>query len=115
MTAEMMFDYMGILLDKEAMADKDITINVNLSDENKKYMLRIKNGPLLYMADEESETPDITLTCPKNALFYILSNNKEGAAKTIKIEGDTELMDTVMDSMNQLDLSSASNFNIVEP
>ena len=50
MTAEMMFDYMGILLDKEAMADKDITINVNLSDENKKYMHFLLFFSLLFLS-----------------------------------------------------------------
>lgn len=36
MTAEMVFDYIGILLDKHSMSKEDFTINVNLTDTNGK-------------------------------------------------------------------------------
>ena len=115
MTASMMFDYMGILLDKQAMSDKDFTINVILSDLEEKYMVRIKNGVVLHYGNYEAESSDITITCPKNALFLILQNNIDGFEKSANIEGDKELLRSFMSNLNQLDLSTSSAFNIIEP
>ena len=111
----MMFDYMGILLDKQAMADYDFTMNVILSDLNEKHMVRVKNGVLLHYENGSSESPHITITCPKNALFLVLQNNTEGLKNAAKIEGDRELFELFMGNLNQLNASVASNFNIIEP
>lgn len=115
MTAEMMFDYMGILMDKKAMADEDFTINVNLTDTKETYMLRIKNGTLLRYENTASDTPDVTITCPKNALFTILSNDKEKIQKAIQIEGDADRFDQFVESLNQLVRGKMADFNIIEP
>ncbi len=115
MTASMMFDYMGILLDKQAMAEYDFTMNIILSDLNEKHMVRVKNGVLLHYENGSSESPHITITCPKNALFLVLQNNTEGLKNAAKIEGDRELFELFMGNLNQLNASVASNFNIIEP
>lgn len=115
MTASMMFDYMGILLDKEAMAEEDITVNVVLTDTEQQFMLRIKNGALLQYENKQSDTPDLTITCPKNALFYIISNNADGISQSIKAEGDSELLTRIANSMNQFETGKQADFNIVEP
>lgn len=72
MTAEMVFDYIGILLDKHSMSKEDFTINVNLTDTNGKIMLRFNNGALLQYSNTSSDFADLTITCPKNALALIL-------------------------------------------
>lgn len=115
MTAAMMFDYMGILLDKQALADYDFTMNIVLPDIGEKHMVRVKNGVLLHYEDGESVSPDITVTCPKNVLFYILQNNTEGLNNAAKIEGDSELLALFMSNLNQLETSVTANFNIIEP
>lgn len=115
MTAGMMFDYMGILMDKEAMGDQDITVNVSLSDTKQQFMLRIKNGALLQYEDSQSDNPDLTITCQKNALFYIITNDADGVAKAIKAEGDTKLLTTIAESMNQFATTAPAEFNIIEP
>jgi len=114
MTATMMFDYMGIRLDKAALSKYDFTININLADTGEKHMLRIKNGVLLHYENDKADNPDINLTCPKNALFYILQNNQEGVSKAIKVDGDTKLLELFMSNLNQIN-SETVNFNIVEP
>ena len=78
MTAEMMFDYMGIIMDKDALAEKDFTINVTLNDVNEQHVLHVKNGVLLVYEDTQRTDADASSTCPKNALFYILTNNAQG-------------------------------------
>ena len=114
MTAEMMFDYMGILMDKDALADKDFTINVTLTDVNEQHVLHVKNGVLLVYEDTQRTDADVSLTCPKNALFYILTNNQQGLA-AIHMQGNAELITLLAQSMNQFPVQGIVPFNIVEP
>ena len=114
MTAEMMFDYMGILMDKDALADKDFTINVTLTDVNEQHVLHVKNGVLLVYEDAQRTKADVSLTCPKNALFYILTNNQQGLA-AIPMQGNAELITLLAQSMNQFPVQGIMPFNIIEP
>jgi len=111
MTAEMIFDYMGILLDKEAFAEKDFTMNVKLPDVQEKHMLQFRSGVLLHYADTLADNADVTVTCPKNALLYIFRNNMEGFSQAAMVEGDGSLLADLMGSMQKF----PANFNIVEP
>ena len=90
LSAPMLFDYMAIVMDKQALADRDFTMNVILPDVGEQHMLRVKNGVLLVYADTLSDDADVSITCPKNALFAILTNNQETVAKAVKVEGDDE-------------------------
>ena len=74
-TVDPVFDYMAIVMDKQALADRDFTMNVILPDVGEQHMLRVKNGVLLVYADTLSDDADVSITCPKNALFAILTNN----------------------------------------
>ena len=114
MTPDMFFDYMAILLDKYAMEDHDFTIHVNLPDVGQQHVLHIKNGVLLVYENTTLENADASLTCPKNALFYILQNNAEGLA-TLPMEGNTDLIFMLAENMNQFALAGVNPFNIVEP
>ena len=109
-----MFDYMGIMLDKNAFSDRDFTVNFVL-ENGEKHMIQIKNGVLLHYDNVNSKSADIKITCPKNALFFILQNNKDGLNQVAQIEGDSELFELFMNSMNQLDTSIGYAFNIIEP
>ena len=115
MTAPMMFDYMGILLDKQALADYDFTVNVSLPDVSQHYMLQIKNGVVLVYKDTLSDKADVSVTCPKNALFYIITNDQENMAKTLKVEGNTKLLALLAENMNQVPVSGPAAFDIIEP
>ena len=114
MTAEMMFDYMGILMDKDALAEKDFTINVTLADVNEQHVLHVKNGVLLVYENTQRTDADVSITCPKNALFYILTNNQQGLA-ALPVQGDAELIMLLAQSMNQFPVQGIVPFNIVEP
>ena len=115
MAAPMMFDYMGILLDKQALEDYDFTVNVSLPDVSQQYMLQIKNGVVLVYKDTLSDKADVSVTCPKNALFYIITNDQENMAKTLKVEGNAKLVALLAENMNQVPVSGPSAFNIIEP
>jgi alkyl sulfatase BDS1-like metallo-beta-lactamase superfamily hydrolase len=114
MTSTMCFDYMAILLDKQALAEYDFTVNVKLPDVSEQHVLHVKNGVLLVYKNAQQEDADVSLTCPKNALFYILQNNAEGLS-TLPVEGNRELLTLLASSMNQFPLSGINPFNIVEP
>ena len=114
MTSTMCFDYMAILLDKQALAEYDFTVNVKLPDVSEQHVLHVKNGVLLVYKNAQQEDADVSLTCPKNALFYILQHNAEGLS-TLPVEGNRELLTLLASSMNQFPLSGINPFNIVEP
>lgn len=115
MTAGMLFDYMAIVLDKKALADYNFVINVTLPDQQEKYMLRIQSGVLLVYNDTLSDHADVSITCPKDALFLIISNQLEQAQGLIQIEGNRELLSLFSGNMNQFALGASAFFNIVEP
>ena len=70
---------------------------------------------LLVYADTLSDDADVSITCPKNALFAILTNNQETVAKAVKVEGSAELLTLMMENMNQIPITGANPFNIIEP
>ncbi|MBO4933237.1 MAG: MBL fold metallo-hydrolase [Clostridia bacterium] len=115
MTASMLFDYMGILLDKQALADYDFIVNVALPDVGEQYMLRIKNGVILVYENTQSEEADLSITCPKNALFFMLQHNMAGIEQAMQLEGDAELMKLIVENLNQFHAGSSAVFNIIEP
>ena len=115
LSAPMLFDYMAIVMDKQALADRDFTMNVILPDVGEQHMLRVKNGVLLVYADTLSDDADVSITCPKNALFAILTNNQETVTQAVKVEGSAELLTLMMENMNQFPITGPNPFNIIEP
>ena len=115
MTAEMIFDYIGIILDKQAIAKEDFIINVNLTDTKEKIMLRFNNGALLQYHNTSSDSADLTITCPKNALTLILQKDMEKINAVMKLEGDVSKLELIIDNLNQFKVSEEAKFNIVEP
>lgn len=115
MSATMLFDFMGILLDKQASAQDDFSMNVMLTDTNESYLLRVKNGALLYVENALTASPDISITCPKNALFLISEGDREGVEKAVKIEGDRQMLYSFMERLNQFEPGTTPDFNIIEP
>ena len=115
LSAPMLFDYMAIVMDKQALAGEDFTVNVTLPDVGERHMLRVKNGVLLVYKNTLSDSADVSITCPKNALFAILTNNQETVAKAVQIEGRAELLTRMMENMNQFRITGTNPFNIVEP
>ena len=114
MTPTMFFDYMAIMMDKSALKDHDFTINVTLPDVGEQHVLHIKNGVLLVYENTRFASADASLTCPKNALFYILQNNTE-ALSALPMEGNADLILLLAENMNQFQLGGVNPFNIVEP
>jgi len=114
MTPCMIFDYMAILMDKQMMAEQDFIINVALTDVKQQHTLHVKNGALLVYENTRCEDADVSITCPKNALLYLLNRNSEAFA-AVPVQGDAALITLLMQSMNQFQLAGVMPFNIIEP
>ena len=64
MTPEMILDYLGILVDTTKVPDLTFTANLILPEGN--YVLRVKNGVLLYQKDTQDADADVTWTTKKH-------------------------------------------------
>jgi len=114
MSADLLFENMSIILDKAALADQDFVMNFYLVDVGEKFKLHVKNGVLLIYENTLDENADVTVSCPKNALLLITANLLHTMPDAAKIEGDRELLQLFMDSIDQ-SLRNAATFNIIEP
>lgn len=110
MTLEMMFDYLGILLDANAAQDLNLKLNLNFTDSDK-YLLTVKSGVVLYQKGVEASDADATLTLPKSGMFAILNKDEELQKKAVQIEGDEAVIEKLTEHMVKFDFF----FNIVEP
>ena len=114
MTYDMLFDYMAIRMDKQMLAEHDFTMNVTLMDVGQQHVLHVKNGVLLVYKNTRREDADVSITCPKNALLYLLQGNAEAFA-AVPVKGDASLVTLLMQSMNQFPIGGIQPFNIIEP
>lgn len=111
MTIEMMFEYMGIVIDANKAQGKDFIINFDISDTGEKYALYLYNGVLLYFKNTHLQLPSAEIVCPKQALFLIIAKQTDLFEKVMKISGDKEVVYQLSSFMQEFDFF----FNIVEP
>lgn len=115
LTPEMTFDYMGILLDREAVADKNFTVAFKLSDVDEEYTICVRYGALLYAKGTLGDQPDVTVTCPGSALLYLANEQGEEFMKAADITGDAEAFELLIGALTNIDSGSRGGFNIIEP
>lgn len=113
LTPDMLWDFLGIALDKDAVGELDVKINVTLTDVRKSYLLRIKNGPLLHFDDAQAADAQLTLVGPRPAMLLLAAHDLDQLKSFVKVSGDEELLATIMDNMT--DTGGIAPFNIVEP
>ena len=110
MTPDMMLDYVGVLLDANAAADLNLTVNLAFTDEEP-YLLMVRSGVVLYERGAQDAGTDATLTLPRLGMFDILKNDTEAQAKNIQVEGDPDVLKKLTEHLVDFDFF----FNIVEP
>ena len=62
-----------------------------------------------------SESADLTVTCPKKALVFIIQRNTDGISASMKLEGDAAKLQLIIDNLNQFSFPDDAKFNIAEP
>ena len=112
-TPDMLWDFLGICIDKDAMADVDAKINVRLTDQGQDVLVRVKNGPLLHFDGIQADDADITLAGPKLAMLLLMSHDVAHAKAALSFSGNEDLLVRIMDAMQPP--TGISPFNIIEP
>ena len=111
MTPDMILDYLGIFVDTTKIQDLTFTANIILPEGN--YVLRVKNGVLLYQKDAQDADADVTWTTKRAGLLSIVQKNAENVAALIEQEGDETCLTRLMDAVTVT--SEYKYFNIIEP
>ena len=111
MTPDMILDYLGIFVDTTKIPDLTFTANIILPEGN--YVLRVKNGVLLYQKDAQDADADVTWTIKRAGLLSIVQKNAENVAALIEQEGDETCLTRLMDAVTVT--SEYKYFNIIEP
>ncbi|MBQ2967412.1 MAG: MBL fold metallo-hydrolase [Clostridia bacterium] len=115
MTAEMIFDYMGIVLNKKALVEQDFKVNFSLVDTKEVYTVHFRAGVMLVYKGALAEDAKVSVTCPKNGLLLILQRNSQGIQQYVKIDGDKEYLDRIIDNLTEISTAEDAQFNIIEP
>ena len=110
MPVAMMLDYLGILIDANAAASTDLTVNLAFTDDDP-YLLTMRFGVVLYQRGVQSDDADATLTLPRLGMFAILTNDEDSIAKSVQIKGDPTVIEKLTEHLVTYDFF----FNIVEP
>lgn len=111
MTPDMILDYLEIFVDTTKISDLIFTANIILPEGN--YVLRVKNGVLLYQKDAQDADADVTWTTKRAGLLSIVQKNAENVAALIEQEGDETCLTRLMDAVTVT--SEYKYFNIIEP
>lgn len=111
MIPDMILDYLGIFVDTTKISDLIFTANIILPEGN--YVLRVKNGVLLYQKDAQDADADVTWTTKRAGLLSIVQKNAENVAALIEQEGDETCLTRLMDAVTVT--SEYKYFNIIEP
>lgn len=110
MTPEMIFDYLGILVDTEKVSDLSFTANIVLPTGS--YVLRVVNGVLLYQVDAKADDADVTWTTNRAGLLAIVQKNADSVAELIKQDGDESCLEKLMDAVTVM--NDYKFFNLIE-
>ena len=113
MTAEMLWDYLGIVIDKQAMGDYGFTVNVRLTDTNQDFVLRFHHGPLLHMEGMQADEADFTLVGAKASMLALMGGDVDKLKQAVSFEGDETALATIMENIHIV--KGVASFNIVEP
>ena len=111
MTTEMILDYIGILVDNEKITDLSFTANIILPDEN--YVMRVKNGIVLYQKDCLEDDAEVVWTTNRLGLLSIIQKNQDNVAAMVDQDGNETYLTRLMDAV--VTISDYKFFNIVEP
>ena len=119
LTSEMMFNYMGILLDKEALEDERFTIGLRLfnpgSGESEIWTLYLVNGTLLFAKGEPAKEADVIVTCGMKAPLLLIGGKYDVFKENARIQGRADKLELLAKNLNQLSGGRVSTFNIIEP
>ncbi len=111
MDTETMLDYLGICLDEKKLEDQNLVINLEVTDEGEKYLVRINHGVLLYSQEEWADKPDAQIKTKKAGILGIARNSQELMDSCFEsVEGE-EVIEILTGNLAEF----PPYFNIIEP
>lgn len=112
MSTESMLDYLSICLDEKKMENENLVINLEVTNEGAKYLLRINHGVMIYSREAWSENPDAVIRTKRAGILGIATNNRQLMDACIEsIEGDVDVITLLTDNLAEY----PPYFNIIEP
>lgn len=111
MTPEQFFDGLAIQIDGPAAWDADLTLDVRLTDVDRIYRLRVRNGVLTHSTRIPSGHPaQVTIAAPTSAILGLVAG-ADPSGLDISVEGDASVLTTLVGLLDPPD----PDFGIVEP
>ncbi|HBI61349.1 MAG TPA: hypothetical protein DDY31_09085, partial [Lachnospiraceae bacterium] len=112
MSTETMLDYLGICLDAKKMEDQNLTLLLQITDEDSQYLVQINHGVLLYSENTQNAKPDVTIKTKRVGILGIARGNNELMDASFEsVEGDKDVIETLTGNLAEF----PPYFNIVEP
>ncbi|MGL5979006.1 MAG: alkyl/aryl-sulfatase [Erysipelotrichaceae bacterium] len=113
LTMTMMLEFMAIKLDVDTMLDKEVTIQLDITDTKEKFLVEIKNCVLNFLAIETLDTNVTTLSIEKFELGKLILNAPEITIAELecKVVGDSEVANAFAHAFERFEFW----FNIIEP
>lgn len=112
MSTETMLDYLGICMDAKEMEDVNLVINLEITDQKEKYLLRINHGVFLHSKEKWSDKPDAVIRMKKAGILGIARNNQKLLDASIEsIRGDKDILSVLTGNIADF----PTYFHIVEP
>ena len=112
LTTEDIFDYLGIILDKKIIADKNVKINFIFKDNDQKWMLHLNNGAVLHYENFNTEDADLTITTVSKAMIAFSGGTLDEFKRAAEIKGDPAILEVIFRNRTQ---GGTADFNLVEP
>ena len=115
LSPEMLFDLLAIQINGEKAADKDLIINIILTDTNEQATLILKNGALSNRIGRLHPAPTVTLEGDKQVIYASLMQPVSIAANLqnhkLSVTGKLESLKELFSTFEAPD----AYFNIIEP
>ncbi len=112
MNTETMMDYWAICLDSKKLEDQNLVINLEVTDENVKYLVKINHGVLIYSQEAWSDKADLTIRTKRAGIFGLARNSQPLMDANIEsTEGNQDVLKTLTDNLSEF----PPYFNIIEP
>jgi alkyl sulfatase BDS1-like metallo-beta-lactamase superfamily hydrolase len=107
MTAEQIFDSMGVRFDPEAFGDPDgtssLVVDVTFTDLDERHVLGVRHAALHQRPHQHAPDADAALTCSRGALADVLGRvatlDDQIDAGAIDVSGDVDALRRLFDSL----------------
>ena len=111
MGTDLVLEYLGILLDSNAVQDLNGRIDLVVTDTGEQYRITLKSGVLLYQEGVSDQPADAVWRLPRAALFSLL----QGSAEAVKTQGQVEDPSGLLDTICGHLAAFTPSFSIIEP